>query len=294
MKILIIGGNRFVGLRLSLALDARANIDLHVLNRSGQVAHSKRATIHIGNRSALENTFLDRDWDVVVDFACFTANEARESLSFFKSVKRYIFISTASVYDPGPSLSESSFDAANWRIKDQPSPEERMNSYQFGKRQAEAVFMQEAPFPVASIRFPFILGPDDYTRRLDFHIERVMKNEPIFLPNSKARISTTFSEDAAKFLVWSLDKNFSGPINFASPEAISLDELIAMIEASTGCAAKISNDEKVGEPSPYGVSSDIALNIGKVQGLGFTPMSIKRWLPKLIAEFGTKEPTKIH
>lgn len=41
MKILIIGGNRFVGLRLSMLLDKDKSCDLHILNRTGQAAHVK-------------------------------------------------------------------------------------------------------------------------------------------------------------------------------------------------------------------------------------------------------------
>ena len=294
MKILIIGGNRFVGLRLSLTLDALAGAEVHVLNRSGQVAHTKNAVIHKGNRSDLERSFIDRDWDVVYDFACFTGAEAREAVQFFKNVGRYIFISTASVYSNAGLRPESTFDPKAWIIHDEPTDEEKKNPYQFGKRQAEAVFAQEAHFPVASIRLPFILGPDDYTRRLAFHVERVEQGQPIYMPNPKAKISLVQSEDSARFLEWSLKRDFSGPVNFASPEAIGLDELLAMIEASTGRKALLVNHETAGNHSPYGVPEDGILDVRKVQALGYVPKSLKSWLPELIGSLGPERASRIH
>jgi len=292
MKILIIGGNRFVGLRLTLALDAQPGHELHVLNRTGQVAHSKNAVVHKGNRSDLERVFLDRDWDVVVDFACFNASEARESAKFFKKIGRYIFISTNSVYSTSSPRKESDFDPGTWVIHDQPSEEEKKNLYQFGKRQAEAVFTQEAKFPVASIRLPFILGPDDYTRRLLFHYERVLKGQPIYMANPKARISVVESEDSANFLKWSLTQTFTGPLNFASPESIALNELLTMIEKTTGRKALLMDRETPENHSPYGVSEDAVVDVQKVIALGFTPKPLKTWLPPLIASLdpdGIKE-----
>ena len=67
-------------------------------------------------------------------------------------------------------------------------------NYAEAKRQAEAVFFQEAKFPVVAARFPIVLGEDDYTKRLLFHIDRVLEEKEIFFPNIKARISFIHSD----------------------------------------------------------------------------------------------------
>ncbi len=297
MKVLIIGGNRFVGLRLSVALDAREDVELHVLNRTGQVAHTANAVVHKGNRSSLESAHLDRDWDVVLDFAGFNAADARNAVEFFSQVGRYIFISTASVYDGGIDLKEEYFAPATWDIQDSPT-EEQKSSYQFGKRQAEAVFAQEAKFPVTMIRFPFILGPDDYTRRLEFHIERMAKGQPIYMPNAEAHIGMIHAEDAAEFLLRSLTQTFTGPINVASPDPLQVKTLLKMIEKVVRKAPILLKTDSDVSRSPYGVAEDMSLNVNRLHSLGFKTRAIKDWLPELIAlQAGdTSKPnsTKLH
>jgi nucleoside-diphosphate-sugar epimerase len=297
MKILIIGGNRFVGLRVSMALDKIPETELHILNRTGQTAHVKNAILHKGDRVSLMGSYLNRDWDIVLDFAGFTAEHARESIKFFKTVQRYIFISSASVYDNKSPRFELSFDPTTWKILSEPTAQDKVNPFQFGKRQAEAVFSQEAHFPVAQVRFPFILGLDDYTRRLDFHFERVRDRKPIYLPNPKAQISMIHSEDAAKFLLWTLKENYVGPVNIASPEGLGLMDLLNMIEAATGQQALLVKAENEDNHSPYGVDHDSVMDVKKVQALGYKPKSLMSWLPELIASLGGADQssnTRLH
>lgn len=287
MKVLIIGGNRYVGLRVSIALDARQDVELHVLNRTGQVAHTRNAVVHKGHRQSLESAHLDRDWDIVIDFAAFNHLDALASVDFFKHVHRYVFISTASVYDPGSGRKEEEFEPKTWPLESQPSEEQRQ-SYQFGKRQAEAVFSQQNNFPVSLVRFPFIVGPDDYTRRLLFHIERVQNGQPIYFPNAKAKISMVSADDATDFLLGNLTQAFTGPINVASPDPLALDEMMKLIERATHKKPILMRSEADSHRSPYGVDEDMTMNVDLLLSRGYKISPLKTWLPELIA-FHTRE-----
>ncbi|NJL25340.1 MAG: NAD-dependent dehydratase, partial [Calothrix sp. SM1_5_4] len=130
------------------------------------------------DRNNLLHSYLDHDWDAVIDFACFNDHQARATAEYFHSVKRYIFISTISVYDVGSDLREGNFDAGTYPL---PAVQNELD-YKEGKRRAEAFFLQHTPFPTVLVRFPVILGPDDYTRRLHFHIERVQRGQPCTSP----------------------------------------------------------------------------------------------------------------
>lgn len=277
MKCLIIGGNRFVGLRLSRMLDQLPGCELHVINRTGQVAHCKNAVVHKGDRRNLNSTFLDRDWDAVVDFACFNQAEATNALEFFGKVSRYIFVSTASVYDSKDGNREEDYDSSRFDLS-RPA----LGDYQDGKRRAEAVFAQRGQFPVLSVRFPVIAGPDDYTHRLDFHIERVTKGLPIHIPNPAARISMVNSEDAANFLMWALQRDLSGPLNVASRDPISMAALLAQIELITGRKPIFAKEESAETSSPYGPAADWFMNVEKLFASGFQTRPISEWLPGLI------------
>lgn len=283
MKILVIGGNRFVGLRLCMALDRDPNIDLTVLNRTGQSPHLKRAAIYKGDRRNLALAGVDQDFDVVVDFACYDDVDAQSSLSYFGKIGRYIFISTASVYEAGADIKEGAFDPAGWDLTDHsPSPSAAL-AYQAGKRRAEALFTQQAPFDHVSVRFPVILGPDDYTRRLEFHVERIERNQTIFVPNLDARISMIHAEDASAFLKWSLTEKFKGPVNVASPQPIRISELLREIETRVGHRALLVKQPTPQSESPYAPSVDCFLNCDLMAQLGFSgARPIATWLGDLI------------
>jgi nucleoside-diphosphate-sugar epimerase len=292
MKCLVIGGNRFVGLRVVNLLDKVPGIDLHVLNRTGQVAHVKNAAIYKGDRNRLETTFLDTDWDVVIDFACFNQAEAENALGFFKNVGRYIFISTVSVYDRLGNVKEDLFQPEKLDLT---LPPAAPPNYQDGKRRAEAVFHQQNRFPVMSVRFPVMLGPDDYTHRLDFHIDRVKRSEPIFIPNMNAKISMIHAEDAANFIVWAMDKkSLTGPVNVASADPISLGGLMGQIELVTGIKPTLAKSEDGDNHSPYAPEKDWYMNTEKLRKAGLNPRPIADWLPGLIGEPPKSKPRFVH
>lgn len=281
-KTLIIGGNRFVGLRLSRLLDADAGCELHVLNRSGTAPGTSRAVLHTGSRDDLPATGLDRDWDAVVDFSCYGRAQALGAVRFFRTVGLYVHISTGSVYDAGSSLPESRFDPKAWPQGETPTEEEGKNPYQFGKRQAEAAFAQEAGFPTLLVRLPFIVGPDDYTRRFAFHVEWVAKGLPMYFPNLEARSSFVDSADAARFLLWGLEKGLTGPVNVASPQDIALKDLVAAIEARLGRKAVFAAQESDENHSPYGLDETRSMDVGRMTAAGFEARPADAWLPGLI------------
>jgi nucleoside-diphosphate-sugar epimerase len=287
MKTLVIGGNRFVGLRLSHLLDRLPDCQLHVLNRTGQVAHVKNATIYKGDRGNLPLSHLDSEWDLIYDFAGFTRQDAEASLNYFRRVGRYIFISTASVYDLGADVRETAFNAQTWDLNT-PTPVgvDGGKVYQYGKRQAEAAFTQAGAFPVLCVRFPFILGPDDYTHRLNFHVQHARDGEPIYAANSDARFSVVHAQDAAEFLFRARDRQSTGSINVASRDPLTLRGLCAQIELISGHRARIlprptNAAEYFADFSPYSPDHDWFLNVDRLQADGFTARPHAEWLPDL-------------
>lgn len=290
MKILVIGGNRFVGLRLTRLLDTEGSHELHIVNRTGQAPHAPGAVIHKLDRKNLQGSYIDRDWDAIVDFAGYDERDARSSVDFFTRVGRYVLISTASVYDGGSSLDEDAFKAETFNLASPAS-----SDYSDGKRRAEAVFAQAAKFPLVCVRFPYILGPDDYTERLKQTVERIAHRQPLNPPNPDSRFSLIHSEEACRFLRWAVEEKFVGPINVASPSSVSFRELIQECERATGKKA-ISIDQKDKRShQPFGGDGDIQLNLAKLKKLGFECADLPLWLPQLIAEFsGQPTPRRLH
>jgi nucleoside-diphosphate-sugar epimerase len=297
MKVLIIGGNRFVGLRVSHALAQDAGIDLHILNRTGQAAHAPGAAIYKADRRNLHIAHLDHDWDAVIDFAAFDERDARAALDHFQTVGKYIFISSLSVYDSGGDRREEDFDASAFDLTRTVHARDAVQAYQDGKRRAEAVFAQSGRFPVLSVRFPLLLGPDDYTRRLEFHVQRIEHGRPLHIGPPRSRVSMLHAEDACRFLLWSLRQSgLSGPLNVASPAPIALGDLVRRIEVLIGRRALLLDKPSAETASPYAPGCDYFENVSRAEKLGFRARPINDWIDELIegARSTPSSPPRLH
>jgi nucleoside-diphosphate-sugar epimerase len=179
-------------------------------------------------------------------------------------------------------MKEEAFDPLTYPF---PARVTREQDYGEAKRQAEAVFFRQKSFPVTAVRFPIVLGEDDYTERLKFHWQLVSHELPFCLPNLDAKISFLHAQDAAAFLHFLVDHEIPGPINCCSPTPISLRELVRQIELVAGKEAKVTAREDQGESSPFGIVSDWYMDAGKAQRAGFSASPILEWLPGLIRTY---------
>ena len=288
MRILIIGGNRFFGKKLAATLVDYH--DLSLLNR-GNLDDSlgmriERIKCDRTDNLALEEVFQRYpQWDVIFDHCCYNAQDARSICRYLKGkTRKYVFISSQSVYDLGENISEESFDPFVYSfIKDA----DKDKDYAEAKRQAESVFFQEASFPVIAVRFPIVMGEDDYTQRLLFHIEKVRTQNPIFFPNIKAQLSSIHSDDASKALSHLIELDFKGPLNIAAPRPLSLEHLMNLIELEQNKAAIYASKESENTFSPFGIENDWFMNTGRLNALGINVREISDWLPQLIHNLST-------
>src|SRR5437773_8115930 len=99
MKLLILGGTRFVGRHLVTAALAR-NHEITLFNRGKHpsAALTNVETIY-GDRNGDLAELQDRRWDAVVDTSGYLPRTVRTSAEILShSVDRYVFISSLSVY----------------------------------------------------------------------------------------------------------------------------------------------------------------------------------------------------
>src|SRR5215213_11111610 len=99
MKLLILGGTRFVGRHLVAAALARQH-EVTLFNRG---SHSSAALADVeticGDRFSDLTKLRGRRWDAVVDTCGYLPRAVRASAEVVsQSVDRYVFISTLSVY----------------------------------------------------------------------------------------------------------------------------------------------------------------------------------------------------
>ncbi len=286
MKALVLGGNRFVGARVVSGL-LEAGIQVRLLNRGSHTVPPPVSPLLQYRRldrrdpASLAAAVSDENWDVVYDFCCYQPGEAADSARIFRGrVRKYILISSQSVYRPGIDIPESEFDPFTVPPHE---PYSNALGYADGKRQAEAALFQAAEFPVLAVRFPIILGEDDYTKRLHFHVERVRDGRRICIPNLEARISFVSSRDAAEFLLWVRGSAVAGPMNVASPGPVSMRELMRWIETATRKKAiLVPHEDDPTIRSPFGIEKDWFMRTERVARAGYECRAIRLWMPELI------------
>lgn len=283
-QILVLGGTRFFGRHLVELLIADGHkVTVMTRGQSGNPFGNKVEHIIVDrlNQQALEKAVEGRFFDIVYDNICYSPEEAYQFCQVFNGkINKLVFTSTLAVYNAdGLEKHEADFDPYQYEIK--LNGRESFN-YADGKRQAEAVFYKYAAFPVVAVRFPIVLGEDDYTQRLHFHIEHVMHEKPIGFKNMDAQMSFILATEAAQFLRWVGLAQVEGPINATASGCITLTKLMELIEAAAGKAALITLEKDADNPSPYAIADSWYMSNKKASELGFKFTHLDDWLEELI------------
>ncbi|MGN7477832.1 NAD-dependent epimerase/dehydratase family protein [Solibacillus silvestris] len=292
-KILVLGGTRFFGSKL-VELLLKENHEVTIVTRGMSENPFGEAVGHIKvdrkDKEAFASALENRTFDIVYDNICYSPNEAKQLCDIFNGkIGKLVFTSTLSTYEAnGKPHDEGDFDPYSYGIVMGDTHE---FTYGEGKRLAEAVFYKYAEFPVVAVRFPIVMGEDDYTRRLHFHVERIINNEPIGFVNMDAEMSFIQATEAARFLVWAGMENVEGPINATANGMISLKNLVSLIEEKTGERAKIALLGTDEIRSPYAVPATWYMKNDKAQQLGFSFSRLDDWLPGLVGQI-TNSMTK--
>lgn len=152
--------------------------------------------------------------------------------------------------------------------------------YEQIKRQAEYALWQKYPDRNwIAVRYPFVIGTDDYTKRLLFYVEHVMKSIPMNIDNLEYQMGFLRSDEAGEFIAFLADTDFKGAINGSSEGTISIKEIINYVEKKTGTKAII---DKNGENAPYNGEPEYSINTDKAKALGYKFSFLHDWIFELI------------
>ena len=285
MKVLVLGGTKFFGKRLVekwIKAGEEVTIGTRGLTDDPFGDKVRRLTLDRSDRNSLKKAAGSEQWDIVYDQIAYSPDDAWHAIEAFgEHIKKYIFTSSMSVYDQGENQKEERFNPFEYLLKNGSRDD---FSYGEGKKLAEAVFFQKAPFPVTSVRFPIVMGTDDYTERLLFHIRHIQNQEAFYLPNLKTKLSFISSEEAAEFLFWAGTSPLRGPVNACANGTVSLENLIGLVEKETRRKAVMTSDKDGAEPSPYGIPFSWTMDNTKASAAGFDFSNLNDWLHPLIKE----------
>ncbi|QHT59128.1 NAD-dependent epimerase/dehydratase family protein [Paenibacillus lycopersici] len=290
-NVLVLGGTRFFGLKLVERLLAAGDA-VTILTRGGTPnpfgARAKHIQADRKDFAAVRQALANERYDVVYDNICFQPQEAEDAVKLFAGrTGQYVVTSTLSVYPfGGPSNAESAFDAHRYEL---PATYAADTDYGEGKRLVEAVLLQKAPFPVAAVRFPIVLGADDYTRRLHFHVEHVLRGQPIGIPVPDAPLSFIDADEAAAFLDWIGRSGAEGAFNACSAGDITPGEIVKRIERASGKAAIVLPETDKADGSPFGVPGAWRMDTARAEAAGYAFRKLDDWMTPLIARLVQEE-----
>lgn len=283
MKVLVLGGSRLMGKHLVLELLKKGH-DVTVATRG--IAKDDfgdkvgRIVVDRCSGESLKNNIPDVVWDVVFDNLAYCSNDVKNLLDVVKC-KKYVQISSASVYYKlHNDTKEEEFDAGKKALVYCGRGD---FEYDEIKRQAECAIVQEySRIPAVRVRFPFVIGADDYTKRLYFYVDHIVNQKPMYVDNLEAQMAFVRSEEAGKFLAFVGESDFTGAINGANEGTVSLREIADYVRVKTGKSPVFSED---GEPAPYNGAEDYYLNPEKAKALGFSFSSLEDWIYELIDSY---------
>ena len=280
MDILVIGGTRFFGIPMvEELLNAGHHVTIATRGLSADSFGSsvQRIILDRTDAQSVRDALSGRHFDVIIDKLAYCSNDIK-SVMDAADFDQYIQMSTTAVYEPKHiNTVESDFDALSKELIWCGRPD---FPYAEIKRQAECALWQKYPDRNwIAVRYPFVIGKDDYTKRLLFYVEHVMKSIPMFIDNPDCRMGFIRSDEAGKFLAFLAGRDFQGAVNGASEGTISIREILDFVEQRTGKKAVI---EAGGDPAPYNGEPEYSINTDIANALGFRFSRLRDWIYDLL------------
>ncbi|QOV35440.1 NAD-dependent epimerase/dehydratase family protein [Streptomyces ferrugineus] len=292
-EVLVIGGNRYFGKRLTARLLA-AGDRVTVLNRGS--SPPPPGVVHLvadrDDEKSLTAALGSRMFDAVVDQVCYTPRQAEIARrAFADRARRYVLTSTVEVYEYEDSIApvrESAVDPLGVPVDLELPWDDREflgTHYGEGKRQAEAVLAADSAFPYTAVRAAHVLGgDDDFTGRMAHYASRIRTGEPIAVPVVNHPATYIHVEEIADFLYWAVGQDFTGPVNAASHGLLTTEELCDAIAAHLPDGRTVFRQVEVGEVSPFSFTRAYGMDNSRAARLGFRFTHARHWLPKAVAE----------
>lgn len=226
MQILVLGGTRFAGRAIVEAALGRGDV-VTLFNRgiTNRGLFPGVETV-IGDRTEDLHALGEREFDAVIDVACYDPRAARLSAEALRTrTGRYVFVSTVSVYADHSTTEAQLEDAPLAELK--PDAADPMENYGANKALCEQV-IQEVYGSRALIGRPgLVSGPYDPTDRFPYWPRRIARGGRVLAPGDAGDLTQLLDvRDLAAFLLDGLHRERSGVFNLTGaprPFGILLD-----------------------------------------------------------------------
>jgi nucleoside-diphosphate-sugar epimerase len=174
MRILIMGGTRFIGVYLTKALIKQGH-EVVLFNRGNHPAPVAGVAQIQGDRTQatqLQEKLAGESFDAIFDNNGRELSDTQPLVEIFKDkIQHFVYVSSAGVYLKSDQMPHREGDAID------------PNSRHKGKHQTEA-YLAESGIPWTSIRPTYIYGPQNYNDLEAWFFERIVRDRPIPIPGN--------------------------------------------------------------------------------------------------------------
>ncbi|MEH2322508.1 MAG: NAD-dependent epimerase/dehydratase family protein [Nostoc sp.] len=180
MRILIMGGTRFIGVYLTQLLVEQGH-EVVLFNRGNRPAPSLKGVGQIiGDRTdatQLKAKLSQENFDVIFDNNGRELTDTQPLAEIFQDrVQHFVYMSSAGVYLKSDQLPHVEGDAVD--------PKSRHK----GKHETEA-YLTQLGLPFTSIRPTYIYGPRNYNELEGWFFDRIVRDRPIPIPGNGLHIT---------------------------------------------------------------------------------------------------------
>jgi 2'-hydroxyisoflavone reductase len=226
VRILILGGTRFAGRAIvEAALGRGDTVTLFNRGQSNPGLFPGVETV-TGDRTKDLSALDGRDFDAVVDVACYDPGTARLSAEAFRDrTGRYVFVSTVSVYASQATTEAQLEDAPVAVLK--PDSTDFAENYGANKALCEDIIREVYRDRTLIGRPGLISGPHDPTDRFPYWPRRIARGGRVLAPGDPGDLTQVIDvRDLAAFLLDAIHRDRRGVFNLtgaARPFGILLD-----------------------------------------------------------------------
>ena len=240
MKLLVLGGTRFLGRHL-VADAIRGGHEVTLFHRGSGGCSLFPGAEHIhGDRDRDLDRLSGRKWDVAVDTSGYVPRQVRESTRLLaEAVAHYTFVSTISVYaKPVPGMDES---APLCELEDPTVEEITGETYGGLKVLCERAAEEVMPGRILHVRSGLIVGPHDPTDRFTYWVRRVAVGGRTLAPGPRdRRLQFIHAADLGAWILRAAEARRTGAMNVTGPrEPVSMETLLHTCREVSGSSADL-------------------------------------------------------
>ncbi|MCA9943716.1 MAG: hypothetical protein KC449_09560 [Anaerolineales bacterium] len=241
MKLLVIGGTRFLGRAIvNDALAGGHEVTLFNRGQSNPDLYSGEVETLIGDRDGGLGVLDGHSWDAVIDTCGYFPRLVRDSAEKLKdAVGHYTFISSLSVYSDNSQVGQDESGTLG-TIEDETVEEITGETYGPLKvlcEQAASAVMGAAR--ALHVRAGLIVGPHDLSDRFTYWPARVARGGEVLAPDSPDKgVQFVDVRDLAAWTVRATQAKLHGPYNATGPDGrLTLGEVLQTCREVSGSAA---------------------------------------------------------